>query len=406
MGTGADKMTFLIQIPQLIFGGAEKVLVSFTKCLVEHGHEVEVLETYERGLLRDQFDPRVRFSAICSKAYTAKYYASLVDIRAEVKLWEKLKKCAKLGFSKLVGYRKFAEHLTAKQYRNRRFDVAINYLEIESPAFLLNNIHASLYLQWIHTDVKNMDPPDALDKYLSLYRKMDAIFCVADSARTSFTSMYPVLCSKTYTLYNFFDAEAILKKASVPFAFSSERPILLSVGRMTPPKKYLRFLDVLAKLKSEGYAFSWHVLGTGMELEAIKQRIAELHLSECVFLDGLTDNPYRYMAACDLFVLPSGWEGFPTVTIEAKLLGKPVLATDVSGIREQLEDEVTGLIAENSEEGIYNGLKTLLDRPELCHTLSKNAGINKLIDNELKYQTFIDVISACQKEPSEPYEQP
>ena len=70
-------MTFLIQIPQLIFGGAEKVLVSFTKCLVEHGHDVEVLETYERGLLRDQFDPRVHFSAICSKAYTAKYYASL-----------------------------------------------------------------------------------------------------------------------------------------------------------------------------------------------------------------------------------------------------------------------------------------------------------------------------------------
>ena len=73
MGIGENKMTFLIQIPQLIFGGAEKVLVSFTKCLVEHGHDVEVLETYEGGLLRDQFDPRVHFSAICSKAYTAKY---------------------------------------------------------------------------------------------------------------------------------------------------------------------------------------------------------------------------------------------------------------------------------------------------------------------------------------------
>ena len=397
-------MTFLIQIPQLIFGGAEKVLVSFTKCLVEHGHDVEVLETYERGLLRDQFDPRVHFSAICSKAYTAKYYASLSDIRATDKLCQKLKKCAKLGFSKLVGYRRFAEHLAAKQYKNRHFDVAINYLESESPEFLLNNIHAKNYFQWIHTDVKSMEPPDALDKYLPSYQKMDAIFCVADSAHNSFASMYPALGSKTYTLYNFFDAAAISKKASTPIAFSSERPILLSVGRMTPQKKYLRFLDVLAKLRDEGYAFSWHVLGTGIELDAIKQRIDELHLNERVFLDGLTDNPYQCMAACDLFVLPSGWEGFPTVTIEAKLLRKPVLATDVSGIREQLVDGLTGLIVENSAEGIYKGLKTLLDHPDFCHALSQNAGIDQLVNNELKYRSFIEIVSACQKGSSSPYE--
>lgn len=388
-------MTFLIQIPQLIFGGAEKVLVSFTKCLVEHGHDVEVLETYERGLLRDQFDPRVQFSAICSQAYTAKYYASLADIRASDNLCQKLKKSAKLGFSKLVGYRRFAEHLAAKQYEHRQFDVAINYLEIESPEFLLNNISAKSYFQWIHTDVKNMDPPNALDKYLPSYRKMDAIFCVADSARVSFVSMYPALSLKTHTLYNFFDAEAILKKASNPFAFSSERPVLLSVGRMTPQKKYLRFLDVLAKLRDEGYTFSWHVLGTGADLDIIEQRVAELRLSEYVFLDGLTDNPYQYMVACDLFVLPSGWEGFPTVTIEAKLLHKPVLATDVSGIREQLKDGVTGLIVENSVDGIYNGLKKLLDHPDFCDALSENRGIERIVDNELKYQTFIKIISTC-----------
>lgn len=397
-------MTFLIQIPQLIFGGAEKVLVSFTKCLVEHGHDVEVLETYERGLLRDQFDPRVHFSAICSKAYTAKYYASLADIRATDNLCQKLKKSAKLGFSKLVGYRRFAEHLAANRYRNRQFDVAINYLEIESPEFLLNNISAKSYFQWIHTDVKNMDPPDELDKYLSAYRKMDAIFCVADSARSSFASMYPGLNSKTHTLYNFFDAEAVLRKATIPFAFSSQLPILLSVGRMTSAKKYLRFLDVLAKLRDEGYAFSWHVLGTGIELDTIKQKIEVLHLNDRVFLDGTTDNPYQYMAACDLFVLPSGWEGFPTVTIEAKLLCKPVLATDVSGIREQLNDGITGLIVENSEEGIYNGLKTMLDHPDFCYALSQNAGIDQLVNNELKYQTFIKIVSACQKASSNLYE--
>ena len=222
---------------------------------------------------------------------------------------------------------------------------------------------------------------------------MNAIFCVADSARKSFITMYPMLESKTYTMYNFFDADTVREKSSVAFVFSSMRPVLLSVGRMTPQKKYLRFLGVLAQLRDEGYAFSWHVLGTGIELDAIKERISEYKLDDRVFLDGLTDNPYMYMAACDLFVLPSGWEGFPTVTVEAKLIGKPVLATDVSGIREQITDGVSGLIVENSENGIYRGLKHLLDNPNYCRMLSQNAGINRITDNEEKYCAFMKTIS-------------
>jgi len=85
-------MKFLIQIPQLIYAGAEKVLVSFANDLVERGHEVEILESYERGNLKPQFDPRVTFHCICSKEYTAKYYASLVDIRAEENILQKLLK--------------------------------------------------------------------------------------------------------------------------------------------------------------------------------------------------------------------------------------------------------------------------------------------------------------------------
>lgn len=79
-------MKFLIQIPQLIFAGAEKVLVSFANDLVSRGHEVEILESYDRGYLKPQFDSRVTFHCICSNEYTKKYYASLEDIHEEKKL--------------------------------------------------------------------------------------------------------------------------------------------------------------------------------------------------------------------------------------------------------------------------------------------------------------------------------
>ena len=129
-------------------------------------------------------------------------------------------------------------------------------------------------------------------------------------------------------------------------------------------------------------------MGTGAEQDAILQKIDALGLANCVFLDGVTENPYKYMKNCDLFVLPSGWEGFPTVTVEAKILGCPVLATDVSGIREQLIHGETGWIVENSEDGIYEGLKQLLDTPALIEKLRSNKGMEKILDNNSKFDEF------------------
>lgn len=384
-------MKILIQIPQLIFGGAEKVLVSFANDLVMRGHEVLILETYERGLLKPQFDKRVKFDAVCSNAYTEKYYASLDNVKSEKNILHKITKCFKLVFSKAVGYRRFAEKLTAKRYKNCRFDVAVNFLEIDSPQFLLENISADKYIQWYHTDVANLDNPEETDALIPWFEKMNAIICVAKSAKNNFTARYPQLKEKTHTLYNFFDKDAICEKANEKFSFQSEVPVLLSVGRMTAQKKYLRFLDVLAKLKNTGFKFEWHVLGTGVEFDKITQKIEKLNLSDSVFLDGVAENPYKYMKNCDLFVLPSGWEGFPTVTIEAKVLGCPVLATDVSGIREQLVHGETGWIVENSEQGIYEGLKFLLEHPETAAKIRSDSKMESICNNDEKYSKFMKI---------------
>ncbi len=389
-------MKILIQIPQLIYGGAEKVLVNFSNFLVDKGHDVEILETYEKGFLKPQFVNRVKFNAICSKKYTQKYYASLKDVKQAKNISDKLKKSFKLLFSKVVGYRRYAEKLAAKQYKNKEYDAAINYLEIESPKFLLEHINAKKYIQWYHTDVKNIDDPENTDKMIPLYEKMDAVICVAESAKQSFVERYPTLKDKTFVIYNFFDKETILRMAEEPFEYENsllDVPKLLSVGRMTPQKKYIRFIDVLYRLKQEGYKFQWYVLGDGLEKSQIEKKIRELNLVDCVFLEGLTDNPYKYMKNCDLFVLPSGWEGFPTVTIEAKILNKPVLATDVSGIREQIEDGKHGMIVKNSEKGIYEGLKKVLDNPEMFADLSRNDGMEYVLDNEIKYEEFLKVLN-------------
>jgi glycosyltransferase involved in cell wall biosynthesis len=376
-------MKFLIYIPQLIFGGAEKVLVSFANDLVSRGHEVQILELYEKGLLKPQFDSRVTFDAICSKVYTEKYYASLTQVKENPLM------IGKLLFSKLVGYRRFAEKLAAKRYENQEFDAAINYLEIESPAFLLDHVKAKQYLQWIHIDVANLENPEELDQHLSAWERTDGIVCVSDVALQSFVKRYPHLAVKTHLIYNFYDESLIRKLAAEKIELPGKSPALLSVGRMTEQKKYLRFLDVLARLRDDGFSFSWHVLGEGAQRGEIEEKIRKLNLEDRVFLHGLTDNPYKYMKACNLFVLPSGWEGFPTVTVEAKVLNCPVLATDVAGIREQLRHGETGWIVDNCEEAIYQGLKYLLQYPDVTVKLRSSEGMEQICSNDEKYISFI-----------------
>jgi glycosyltransferase involved in cell wall biosynthesis len=291
-----------------------------------------------------------------------------------------------------VGYRRFAEKLAAKRYAQREFDVAINYLEIESPDFLLNHVKAGRYLQWIHIDVENLENPAELDGHLAAWQRTQGIICVSQVAFDSFIRRYPVLQGKTHLIYNFYDEADIRKKAMAECSLLGEKPALLSVGRMTEQKKYLRFLDVLARLRDDGFSFSWHVLGEGAQRMEIEDKIRKLQLEDRVFLHGVTDNPYQFMKNCDLFVLPSGWEGFPTVTVEAKVLNCPVFATDVAGIWEQLRHGETGWIVENNEQAIYGGLKHLLDNPDVTVSLRRNDGMEAICSNNEKYTTLLKLI--------------
>lgn len=383
-------MRFLIHIPQLIYGGAEKVLVNFANCLVDNGHYVEILETYEKGYLKPQFNEKVVFNAICSNEYTNKYYSSLSDIKSEKRFIKNITNCFKLIFSKIVGYRRFAEKLCAKYYSDKKFDVAINYLEIESPDFILNHIVADKCLQWIHTDV-SMYPRENFDRFYNGYFKMDNIICVSNTAKESFCKLYPQLSEKVSVIYNFFDVEDIIKKSKESIDFENEQFTLLSIGRLIEAKAYPRAINIVKKLVDEGYEFKWYIIGEGADRPVIEELIDKYNLQNIVILLGIKDNPYPYIKKCDLFFLPSLYEGFPTVTIEAKILNKPVLATDVSGIREQIVDGKHGIVAHNDEESIYTSLKYLLDNQALVQQLSDNSDMERVLNNNTKYEKFLNL---------------
>ncbi len=110
--------------------------------------------------------------------------------------------------------------------------------------------------------------------------------------------------------------------------------------------------------------------------QELERFIAEHELKDAITLLGYQTNPYKYVSRCDLFVCASHAEGFSTAATEALIVGTPVCTVEVSGMKEMLgENDEYGIVTENSEEALYEGIKRLLDDPALLAHYRKQAAL-------------------------------
>jgi len=118
------------------------------------------------------------------------------------------------------------------------------------------------------------------------------------------------------------------------------------VGRLDPVKGVSYLLEAIKKLDESGLKINLLVVGEGCELANLKKLTLDLGLSEKVFFAGA--RPHNeialWMNACDVFVLPSFDEGWPTVFFEAMACGKPIVATNVGGSPEVIKSTDFGFL--------------------------------------------------------------
>ena len=202
------------------------------------------------------------------------------------------------------------------------------------------------------------------EKLKKYYQAYDTVVCVSDTVKDSYTS----LCGnnpEAIVLYNVNDDNQIrsLSESFVPK--KSNVPVLAVVGRLSFEKGNDRLLEACSMLKTDGYDFRLWLIGDGSERQKLELLVQKFSLSNYVDFLGFQSNPYPYMAGADLVVVPSRYEGLSTVVTESLILGKPVVTTPCSGMRELLGDSQFGLVTEDSVRGIYEGIKKMLDDPSL-----------------------------------------
>lgn len=231
-------------------------------------------------------------------------------------------------------------------------------------------------IAWVHIDLHKFHWTRSVFKGVAeearAYNSFDQIVAVSKTAeeamKQEFKLMVPVR-----TVYNPIDADEIIRLSKEQIDIPrSNRVRLVSVGRLNKQKAYDRLLRIIKRLKEEGKACELWLLGEGVDRPLLEQYIRDSSLTDEVKLWGFNSNPYKYLAQCELFVCSSISEGFSTAITEALILGLPVVSTEVSGVSEQLTNGC-GIITDNNEEALYQGLKVMLENPEKLEEMSAKA---------------------------------
>jgi glycosyltransferase involved in cell wall biosynthesis len=154
---------------------------------------------------------------------------------------------------------------------------------------------------------------------------------------------------KVRLIYNGFDLEEMRKEAAVevnhPWFNNGEEPVVGALGRMVELKGFEYLLEAIKLVKDSGFNVKLIMIGKGELLEELKLKAERLDIKDRVEFLGFVENPFSYLARCDLFVLSSLYEGLPSTLIEAMALGLPVISTRCpTGPEEIIENEKSGIL--------------------------------------------------------------
>ena len=274
------------------------------------------------------------------------------------------------------------------------YDLAVAYLEGGATYYVADRVRAKKKAAFVHIDYVQAGYGKALD--LDCYQRMDHIFTVSNEVKEHFLEVYPSYENKVSVFPNLVDQKRVCRLAEegegFPDAFHGVR--ILTVGRLTEQKRYDVAIDAMALLKKTSpVPVRWYVLGEGALREQLERQIQKLGLEKEFHLLGVKANPFPYYRECDLYVHATGYEGKSIAIQEAQILGKPILATDCSGNREQIEPDVDGRLCRLDSQSVSDEILWMIAHPDRCKAYGQRAR-QKCLDSSAGFAAFFALLGS------------
>jgi len=206
------------------------------------------------------------------------------------------------------------------------------------------------------------------------YRRADAVLCVSHGVAEAMKGF--VSSERIVVLANPVELDVIREQAKAPLDskwFTGDRAVILCPARLTNQKGQQFLVRAHAQVAARTGA-NLVLLGDGADRPMLEDLIRELNLQERAVILPFDRNPYRYMARSTVVALPSLWEGFGMVLIEAMACGTAVVSSDCDyGPREFIRDGVNGrLVPPSDPDQLADALVDLLCDDDSRHQMARN----------------------------------
>lgn len=361
-----QKKKILFVIPGLAIGGAEKSLINVLQVFDYDKYDVDLLLLNDRGVLVRDVPPQVRRIPLPQNFadFGLEISRSVPALLRRGKFRLAIARCL---FSWKIAQRQPVDQTEQQIWKYQSaalrmlpdfYDVAIGYLEKTSIYCIIDNVRAARKLGFIRTDYTNLKLDRTTDQYY--FEKLDYICLNGYKSGEVLANVFPQFKEKMRVILNVVSPRLIHKWAGEPLELDADAPVLVSIGRLQPVKGFDLALKAASLLKAQQVHFKWWIIGEGPERARLEQLIGEYKLEQYCILLGEKSNPYPYLKRCDIYVQTSLFEGRSSTINEAKLMAKPILATNFDSVFELLTHEVDGIIVEKNPEAIANGIARLL----------------------------------------------
>lgn len=345
----------LFFIPNLSVGGAEKVLVNTVNNLNRDLFDVTVQVLFAGGVNEQFLKKDVKFNSCFKKSFK--------------------------GNSRILTL--FKPETLFKRFIREKYDIIVSYLEGPTARITAGCLDRDTKLVcWIHCRFDSQKTASVgfrdFNEAKQSFNRFDRIICVSQLVKKHFCNIVSPE-KEPEVLYNITEVEDVYCKSHLPVedvVFDRNCFLLCSVGKIEPVKGYDRLARVHKRLADAGIKNKVYILGNGSQKGEITAYLKQNHLEDSFIFLGYKTNPYKYVSKCDLFVCSSISEGFSTAVTESLIVGTPVCTVEVSGMKEMLGDNNEyGIVTENSEDALYEGIVGLLNDPSLLSHYRRQAEI-------------------------------
>ena len=387
------KKNILFIMSNLECGGAEKALVSMLEVFDYSKYNVDLLLFNQKGIFLNKVPKEVN---ILEEPFGYKYYdmsakQAIKDLLSKGKIKDAVGRLVSMFIYKTE---KDSSRCNQRVWKyisstfgklDKEYDVAIGYLEGHPIYYCVDNVKAKQKIGFIHSDYDKMRLNYIGDKVYFKY--LDKIVTVSYECGEVLKRRFPEYQDKVEIMHNIVSPKVIYKMALENIDIEKCDITLVSVGRLIKIKGYDLAVGACKKLIDCGYDLKWYVIGEGTERNKLEELIRKYNLEDRFILLGLKENPYPYIKQADIYVQTSRFEGKSIAIDEAKILHKPIVVTNFTTVKDQIDNEINGLVIEMNSESIYKGIERLINNTNLRKKLVENLE-KEFLGNEKEINKF------------------